>query len=253
VALVAAAALYELVGALVGPARAPSDADWDAAARWVEARFQPGDLVTFAPAWSDPIGRMHLASALLPPEAIGRADDARYRRVFVIGPPGAHAPEEKGRRRVEDARFGRLAAARWEGGAVEVVHDFVAGLPPDAPARVRTGEVDFVPRRCIWLEPKTPTTIDFGEVPLGRAIVGYTGLDHFHARKIAQGPFELRVLVGDGEAAERLRVVHANGDGWRRFEIPTPAEDGRRARVRFVVSAPDPRERKACIAAEARR
>ena len=67
-------------------------ADWDAAAAEVRAGFQPGDLIVFAPAWSDAVGRLHLGD-LIPPEMAARADESGYRRVWEVSIRGARAPE----------------------------------------------------------------------------------------------------------------------------------------------------------------
>ena len=54
----AALCLWEGGLAVLGPRRAPTPADWQAAAAQVRAGFQPGDLIVIAPAWAAPLGRM---------------------------------------------------------------------------------------------------------------------------------------------------------------------------------------------------
>ena len=76
-------ALVETAVALIAPLRAPTDADWAAAAQEVRAGFRPGDLIVAAPAWADPILRVHLGD-LIPVEVAGRLDDDRFARVWEV-------------------------------------------------------------------------------------------------------------------------------------------------------------------------
>src|SRR3954454_20685478 len=83
-------ALYETASALIAPLRAPSDADWAAAASAVRAQFKPGDLIVAAPAWADPVMRLHLGD-LVPVQVAARMDAARYGRIWVVSQRGASA------------------------------------------------------------------------------------------------------------------------------------------------------------------
>src|SRR5437870_13517130 len=76
-------ALVETGNALVAPHRVAADADWSAAAAEVRAGFQPGDLIVFAPAWTDQVGRFHLGD-LIPPEMAARPDADRYQRIWEL-------------------------------------------------------------------------------------------------------------------------------------------------------------------------
>ena len=87
-AAVSLLALVETASAIVAPYRAPTDADWRAAAGAIRAGFRPGDLIVAAPAWADPILRVHLGD-LIPAEIAGRMDDERFQRVWEIGQRGA--------------------------------------------------------------------------------------------------------------------------------------------------------------------
>lgn len=85
-------ATVEAGAALLSPRRVASEADWQAAAAEVRAGFKPGDLIVFAPRWSDAVGRKHLGD-LVTPEMAGRADASRYARIWEVSIRGAHAPE----------------------------------------------------------------------------------------------------------------------------------------------------------------
>ena len=64
-------AIVEAATAVVAPRRVATEADWSATAAEVRAGFRPGDLIVFAPRWTDPIGRFHLGD-LVTPEMAGR-------------------------------------------------------------------------------------------------------------------------------------------------------------------------------------
>jgi hypothetical protein len=251
--LVGLAAL-ESIGALVSPRLAATAADWTAAEKLVRAGYQPGDLILFAPRWIDPIGRLHLGD-LLSVEAAARAGDDRFGRLWTVSFGGARTPETLGRTRVA-WHDGRLAVGLYTAAPPEVSYDFLANLASaslegggEVP-RVQLAEVDFSPRRCIAFPPaQVPRTLTFPGVKLGRTLVGYTGLDHFHQRKLGSGLVELSVHIG---GQSKLSVVHANDSGWRRFEVDTSGSNGMVRDVKFVVSAPDPRHRMFCLVAEAR-
>ena len=121
---VALLALVETAQALIAPTRAPGSADWAAAAREVRTGFQTGDLIVAAPAWADPIMRLHLGD-LLPIAAAARMDDARFGRVWELGQRGANAVEAIGRRVAFERRFGALTLRRLDRRPAEVTYDFL--------------------------------------------------------------------------------------------------------------------------------
>jgi hypothetical protein len=79
--LLVAISLWEVCAARRDAGEVPGDAAWHAAAERVRAGFRRGDLIVFAPAWVDPVGRMHLGD-LIPIEAAARMDAARYGRIW---------------------------------------------------------------------------------------------------------------------------------------------------------------------------
>src|SRR3954452_19134955 len=106
-------AVVETASAIVAPYRAPTDADWRAAAGAIRAGFRSGDLIVSAPAWADSILRSHLGD-LIPVEVAGRLDDERFARVWEVSQRGAHAPAAARGRVSEERRFGALTVRRIE-------------------------------------------------------------------------------------------------------------------------------------------
>ena len=108
---------------------------------------------------------------------------------------------------------------------------------------------DFRPRRCIWSHPpaRGELVMRFHDVPLGTHLVGHAGI-HWMTERVRRGaPVELMARVDGHEIG---RWIHADGDGWARFEMPIDtATGGTRGRVELTVSAPDPQHRHFCFAA----
>jgi hypothetical protein len=279
VAAVLGLALLETGVALVAPALAPTDAEWTAAAAEVRAGFQPGDLIVAAPAWADPIMRMHLGD-LVPATVAGRMDDARFARVWEIAQRGARAPESASGRVAFEARHGALTVRRSERAPAIVTYDFLArlndahlsrvpagGAPIDCPwagdrfacpdigfnfVRLQTVEVDTRLRRALLAQPVggAVVALEYPAVPLGRELVIATGLHDVWMRKAATGVVQLRVLVAGTPAAA---IVSSNDTGWLLTRIDTAAYAGRVVNVRFEITSPAPYARHFVLAAEARR
>lgn len=134
-------ALWESGAALLAPRRVPAEADWAAAAAEVRAGFQPGDLIVFAPAWADPLGRLHLGD-LIPPEMAARADDSAYRRIWEVSIRGARAPETLADSALPEAAHahGRVRVALYSHSAPVVpLYDFVAHAAEARVVQVPTG------------------------------------------------------------------------------------------------------------------
>ena len=174
--------------------------------------FRPGDLIVAAPAWADPLMRMH-AGDLLPISIAARMDDARFGRVWVISQKRAHASEEAGRTVTYEGRFGALTLRRFEGsGAGQLrLRRAVAGRrghqlePGDADQHAlslgsgqlclsavrqhRRGtlvEVDQQIRRAV-LAPPAPgviTAVEWPAVALGKELAVAAGLHDTWARSL---------------------------------------------------------------------
>lgn len=275
---VAAVALVETAQALVAPSRAPTTADWRAASAELRQGFRTGDLIVAAPAWADPVMRMHVGD-LLPIPVAARMDDARFGRVWEIAQRGARAPEAVGERVVHERRFGALTVRRIERPAAEVTYDFLERWQDayvtrwDAVQRSSTPcpwandafrcpahgvearrmlvEVDNTIRRAILAPPVANAVvgIQFPSVSLGRELVVYVGLHDTWARKVP-GTVNFEVWVGGAPAAS---TVVDNRSGWRRLRIDTSDRAGQTAVVRFHISSRTPAARLLAFAAEARR
>jgi len=127
-AAVALLALVETAAALMAPLRAPTEADWAAAAAAVREGWKPGDLIVAAPAWADPILRVHLGD-LIPPEVAGRMDDERFARVWEVSQRGGRSAAGRGGPGAEvrvDRAFGRMRVRLIDRPAPVVTYDFVA-------------------------------------------------------------------------------------------------------------------------------
>ncbi len=89
-------------------------------------------------------------------------------------------------------------------------------------------------------------------MPLGDELVLYGDIYYEHERDLEHGPVEVAVFVDDEPVG---RMVHRDGDGWKRMVASTQPEGRpRRARgqVRVEVTADDPNLRTLCWAATTR-
>ena len=271
-------AVVETAQALVAPSRAPTDRDWRAAAGDVRADFRPGDLLVAAPAWADPLLRMHLGD-LIPIPTAARMDDARYRRVWEVSQRGARADEARGTV-TRQRRFGALTVRLIERPPVEVTYDFLERWPEAVVTRwnpatataaacpwqgdrsvctdggggghVELVEVDTRIRRAILAPPvaRAITAIEFRAVPLGRELAVAAGLHDVWARKYATGTVYFEVWI-DGRRV--LGESVGNRSGWRELRVDTSARAGQVVPVRFQISSARPELRHFAFAAEARR
>jgi hypothetical protein len=275
---IALLAIVETGNALVAPSRAPKDADWAAAEQAVRAGWRPGDLIVAAPAWADPILRVHLGD-VIPAAVAGRLDDERFARVWEVSQRGARAPEA-GRGAVAlERRFGALTVRLVERPAARVSYDFVdrwtdarvtreqLGRPPipcprggdrfQCPdvtfnyVRRQIVEVDTRLRQALLAQPVggAAVVIEYPAVPLGRELVIATGLHDVWMRKAARGQVDLRVIVGGQPAAS---VTTANESGWLVTHVDTTARAGQLLPVRFEIRSAAPYARHFALAAEAR-
>jgi hypothetical protein len=278
-AAVSALALGETAVALVAPHRAPTDDDWQAAARDIRAGFRPGDLIVAAPVWADPILRVHLGD-LIPAEVAGRLDDERFARVWEVSQRGARAEAAARGAVAAEQRFGALTVRRIDRPAAAISYDFVArwtdarvsrrgpgggivvGCPlagdrmqcPDIGTnfvRRQIVEVDTRLRMALLAQPVGQATvvIEYPAVRLGRSLVVATGLSNVWMRKEARGTVDLRVVV-DG-AADAIFTT-GNDDGWAVHRVDTSARAGQVAAVRFEITSASPQARHFALAAEAR-
>ncbi len=271
-------ALAETVVALTASGRAPSDADWRAAAAEVRAGFRPGDLIVAAPAWADPVMRLHLGD-LVPAAVAGRMDAARFGRVWEIAQRGARSSDAAVGTVLSTQRHGALTVRRVERPRREVTYDFLerwrqarvarvelgrGEIPcPAGPDRfqcpnigfnyvtVQTLEVDGGLRRAVLAQPVAGAVVavEWSDVLLGRELAVGAGLHNVWHRKTSDGVVNLNVLV-DGKPV--LAVASDSDSGWTLARADTAPHAGRRATVRFEVMSAKPYARHFAFAAEAR-
>ncbi len=271
-------AIVETLSALTAPLRAPKPKDWTAAERDVRDGFHAGDLIVAAPAWADPVMRMHLGD-LIPIPTAGRMDAARFSRIWEIDQRGARAPEARGGRVVLERHHGALTVRQIERAAANVSYDFLARWNDAQVSRVDASgtalpcpyqgdrfqcpqigfnyvrrqlvEVDTALRWALLAQPveRARVVIEFPAVVLGREIAIATGLSNVWMRKAGKGPVDLTVAI-DGKPA--LHVTTLNESGWLISHVDTAARAGQTAAVRFEVSSPAPYARHFAFAAEAR-
>jgi hypothetical protein len=263
----------------------PSPQDYAQAAREIRAGFQPGDLIDANPFWA---ARVRESLGDLPMAAfhdLAREDLGRYRRLWLFSLFGAERRDAVAAALAEKAvlrderRFGRIDVRLYEVRDHEPVRfDFREQLGRarvwmEAPGGRRpcsvweqgrwrcspapwnyvgreTLEMAGEPRAVIWAHPVAGATltVDFGEVPFGRALTVAAGLTAAAAR-FAGAPVELTV-----EAAGRpvLSRTYGREAAVSTERIDTRALAGSVGRVTFKVSTTDDRLRHFCFTAETR-
>lgn len=273
-------------------AEVPVDQSWKDASAFVRARIESNDRIVAAPAWADPIVRLHLGD-LMTLRSAAPEDSAGFGRVWELGIRGQSTRKEPAEL---EERFGEVRVRMWKLSADDVVYDFVDQIEH---AQVELVEGD-ASRPCPWLD-----------APLGRGGLGHgpmvpderfvcdpsrpwlwvgptvlADLTLTPRRCIWQhpaGPEPVRstffdVLLGDrlvvhggvdyenerwrARSPITLRVwisdrlagelVHRDGDGWSSLEIETANLGFDRATVRFEATAADPTARVFCWAASTR-
>lgn len=236
---------------------APSDEAWAEAAALVRQELRPGDLITFAPEWIDPVGRLHLGDRISLDDA-ARLDAASYPRVWVLAIRGASSPEVAGETPAWERQLGGLTVRRYERTPAVVLADAVSALPtaelggaPARPIAATLAEIGFTPRRCVLAAPTAggKLTLRFPRFPLGRRLVGAVGVADVFTRRDVREPGFLEVqLDGKRVAAARVGV----DDGWVRLAADTAPGA---AELTVIASAPSPRarDRLLCFQLESRR
>jgi hypothetical protein len=277
-ALVVLLALFEAANALYAPHRAPSDDDWRAAAAFVNAGFRDHDLVVAAPAWADPVLRLHLGDRL-PIKVAARLDHQTFPRVWELSQRGAEAPETGGARLVEERQFGHLRARLYQRTELPLRYDFtdrwadaqVFRVQPDA--RPIACERQPVQHQCpgigynfvrpalleiggglhqaLYAQPVAGATvaIEYPQVPLGRELAVGAGLHNVWLRKVGTGSVHIRVSIDGREVGA---FDSGNRTGWHIGRFDTAAFAGKTGTVRFEITSADPFSRHFGFAAEAR-
>ncbi len=241
-ALLVLLAAWEILTLARVKAAAPADADWQAAAAFVSAEHRPGqDLIVFAPAWIDPVGRQWLGDKLTLDD-LGRMDAASYARVWEVSVRGARAPETRSMGAAVLTRdFGPVRVSRFE----------------QAPATVtwrahQSGEileVAHAPHRCLRVMGKR----ELRGVTLGNQLAVYAGLADVWARKENRAYARVRVLVDGHEVAS---ASIGNDSGWLALPpvVTTPGAHDVSFEVAVDPGRGDPKQARleVCLAAEGR-
>jgi hypothetical protein len=95
---------------------------------------------------------------------------------------------------------------------------------------------DVRPRRCIWSHPPSggDMVTRFRSVSLGNVIRGHVGVSWIHERDRTGPTYTIRVVIDGHDVGA---ATHADGDGWKPFEIPLGAASHTTADVEFQASA----------------
>jgi hypothetical protein len=150
---VPAVALLELVAHVWQVGHVVTADNWRAAHDEVKKIAQPGDLLAFAPGWTDPLGREFFAD-LDPMAMAARPDDTRYPRAIEVSIRGKRDPELATWRPIDERRVGPVTLRVLENPApAKVFDDLVSRLLP-AGGSTPTASASLVIRNeeqpCIW-------------------------------------------------------------------------------------------------------
>lgn len=116
------------------------DKDWTAAREAVAKDLKPDDLVTFAPFWSDPLGRRSFGDEIMTPRRAARSDEARFVRAWEVSIRGFHDPTLARWKKVAEQKHGAVTVTLLENPAPEkVVADLLDFVHPD---RMSVARVD---------------------------------------------------------------------------------------------------------------
>ena len=117
-------ALAELGALAVTTSRVTPNADWRSAATFVRAEQRPGDLITSAPAWTDPVLRLVLGDRITLAQ-VGRSDTDAFTRMWALAIRGERPHDAPARDPDFERTFGRVRVLRWDLGPSPVRYDLV--------------------------------------------------------------------------------------------------------------------------------
>lgn len=290
---IAGLAIFELLAHPWVQAAIPTDESWEAASAFVRSRYEPGDQLVSAPAWTDPIVRHYLGD-LLPLRAAASSDLAGIERVWELSIRDATTREEPP---ALEEQFDEVYVRMWPVSSDEVVYDFVENVEharvelvtseesracpwkAQRPSRGGLGYGPMTPDERFVCDPRRPwlwvgaTVLQDLELQPRRCVWQHpSGRDPVRVT-FTDAPLGERLVVHAGidYNAERKRehgpvtlrvfvddelageLIHRDGDGWSGTEIDTSALGLSRAEVRFETTADDPSARLFCWSASARR
>jgi hypothetical protein len=270
-----------LVVHALNAAAVPEPADWAAAAAAVRAAAAEGDIVVFAPGWSQEGRGAFRGLRVVADEDFDLEHLGGAKRVVVVASFDARAPRwlEARSKRARSERFGRLGVTWLDRTDAAPLTDFTARIadakvtlePATGPAvsctfsagRHDCSERGRAPwrfvgehrvaiggrqRRCIWAHPTTGAAlrITFPPAPIGRVLSVAHGLADSIARSGAS--VTLEVLVRDERVVSLTRPPKP---GWVRDTVSTASFAGRTEPISFVIRTPADGSRHYCFSAEA--
>ena len=110
-------------------------------------------------------------------------------------------------------------------------------------------DLDYRPRRCIYAPPPAggqALRIVFHGVTFGETLHGHHGLYVEAERGLAGAAVQLGFSVGESLIA---KVSHADGDGWKSFDLPTSEFAGKTADLTVEVTSANANRRMYCFEA----
>jgi hypothetical protein len=210
-----------------------TDAQWNAVRDDVKAEATTGDLILFAPFWTDPLGRLAFGDTLSGIKKEARADESRFARAFEVSIRGAHRRELAGWRKVSERKSGPFTIGVYENPKPEkVLADVLDGVGPE---RMTVTRVDAhgTETPCGWQRgvgqpgglavPQGPAVPGDRFICPGGGYVGAAVVDddehHPHLCLFATGTGTTRIRVNNVTFGEFL-VGHA-GVQWMTDRSPT--------------------------------
>ncbi|WP_394824040.1 hypothetical protein [Pendulispora albinea] len=292
---VPAIALFELGAHVVQVGGAIGDDSWARAREETRALVQPGDLLVFAPRWTDPIGRMVFGDELATLEREAWADVSRFPRAIEVSIRGEHEPELAGWRRVAEKKVDGITLATLENPSYRPTLTDLVNLvhPPASEAFVRSldnagvhpctwvhgspqsgnlgfgpsvpgdkfacpgtfagvsvvADLDYRPRRCIYAPPAgggQALRLVFHGVSFGETLHGHHGL-YVEAERDRHGP-SVRLVFSVGDSLLGY-ANHADGDGWKSFDLSTAEFAGKTADLTVEITSANANRRMYCFEA----
>ena len=277
-ALLVTASLGEALGVVLQARGGPSDADWTAVASTLRAELAPTDGLLVGTRWIEPVARQKLGDSLLTRERLGAPVATWPRLTMVAEAGHGSIPEGylvEGRTRVGALELTRARAAapfvvlaRLEGllrGAVASVDtggrdepctwsafgpvSGNLGTGPALPserflclgafvARSVVTDTTYAAHDAVYMDvPGDGRTlvVRWTAMPLGSTLRGGFGL-YVEAERDGKGaPITLEWRVDDRSLAT---LTHRDGEGWKRFEVPTGAAPGATGMLEMRVRSP---------------
>jgi hypothetical protein len=233
------------------PSTVPGDEAWRQATAFVRSQYQAGDLIVFAPAWIDPVGRMHLGDLIAIDDA-ARASAARYGTIWQLSIRDAEHPDTVAAQLQDSRDFSGVVVGKYTQVAKVVLAEtnrLLATVSKTGSAArgptLELAEVGFAPHRCIQVVPAAgqPVRLTFPAMVLGSRLKTYVGLADVFTRRDVREPGTLQIEIGGQIVADRTFGVD---DGWVDLSVATTAGA---ADVTFIASA-GAVNRLICFAAE---